>query len=524
MACTTILVGKKASWDGSTIVARNEDSGGNEFTPKKFVVVQPKDQPHHYVSHVSHVHVELPQNPMRYTALPDALGKDGIWAAAGVNSANVAMTATETITANERLLAADPLVEYRPASGNPGEASYTPEVQGGIGEEDFVTLVLPYITSAREGVKRLGALLEKYGTYEMNGIAFSDINEIWWLETIGGHHWIAKRVPDDSYVTMPNQLGIDAFEMHDAFGEQEEHMCSADLWDFMEKNNLDLTLGSDGNVFNPRDAFGTHSERDHVYNTCRSWYMQRYLNPSQSWDGRLAAHGPESDNIPWDQEPERKLTIEDINFVLSSHFDGTAYDPYDEIGTEEQRRRFRPIGINRESQSHIIQLRGNAPAPCRAVEWISYGSNAFTTFTPYFANINRTPEYLSNTTDEPTTESYYWASRIIAALADSHFKDNINTIDGYVEKTLSAGHRTIIDIDNKIAKLQKENNLVISDDETPDDMSTENAEIDAHVIELLEATNEKTACNLKQATYKLLYKVLYTSSLLMRNAFKLSDH
>ncbi|HJF44187.1 MAG TPA: C69 family dipeptidase, partial [Thermophilibacter provencensis] len=29
-------------------------------------------------------------------------------------------------------------------------------------------------------------------------------HEIWWMETVGGHHWIARRVPDDCYVTMPN--------------------------------------------------------------------------------------------------------------------------------------------------------------------------------------------------------------------------------------------------------------------------------------------------------------------------------
>ncbi len=38
----------------------------------------------------------------------------------------------------------------------------------------------------------------------MNGIAFQDVDEIWWLETIGGHHWIARKVPDDVYVVMPN--------------------------------------------------------------------------------------------------------------------------------------------------------------------------------------------------------------------------------------------------------------------------------------------------------------------------------
>ena len=132
------------------------------------------------------------------------------------------MTATETITSNERVLGADSLVKYIPAKGKEGDVDYTPEVVGGIGEEDIVTLVLPYIKSAREGVLRLGEILEKYGTYEMNGIAFQDIDEIWWLETIGGHHWIAKRVKDGEYVVMPNQLGIDSFDLKDAFGKQKD--------------------------------------------------------------------------------------------------------------------------------------------------------------------------------------------------------------------------------------------------------------------------------------------------------------
>ena len=45
MACTTILVGKKASYDGSTMIARNDDSPSGRFTPKKYVVVHPDEQP-----------------------------------------------------------------------------------------------------------------------------------------------------------------------------------------------------------------------------------------------------------------------------------------------------------------------------------------------------------------------------------------------------------------------------------------------------------------------------------------------
>ena len=215
MPCTTILVGKKASYDGSTMIARNDDSPSGQFTPKKFVVVHPEEQPKKYKSVLSHVEIDLPEDPMRYTAVPNALDGEGIWAAHGVNAAGVGMTATETITSNARVLGADPLVEYVPAKDG------VEEISGGIGEEDIVSLVLPYIHNAREGVTRLGSLLEKYGTYEMNGIAFSDKNEIWWLETIGGHHWIARRVPDDAYVVMPNQFGIDAFDLEDALTEQK---------------------------------------------------------------------------------------------------------------------------------------------------------------------------------------------------------------------------------------------------------------------------------------------------------------
>ena len=172
MPCTTILVGKKASYDGSTIIARNDDSGSGHYTSKKLAVIKPEEQPKIYKSVISHVEIELPENPMRYTAMPNAEEGEGIWAACGVNEAHVGMTATETITSNPRVLGADPLVRYQPAKDG------KEEIPGGIGEEDIVYIVLPYIHSAREGVRRLGSLLEQYGTYEMNGIAFQDADEI----------------------------------------------------------------------------------------------------------------------------------------------------------------------------------------------------------------------------------------------------------------------------------------------------------------------------------------------------------
>ena len=50
--CTTILVGKDATIDGSTMIARSED-GGRTIIPERFDVVMPADQPKHYTSVIS---------------------------------------------------------------------------------------------------------------------------------------------------------------------------------------------------------------------------------------------------------------------------------------------------------------------------------------------------------------------------------------------------------------------------------------------------------------------------------------
>ena len=493
MACTTILVGKDASYDGSTIIARNEDSANGEFCPKRFIVVKPEEQPREYKSVISHLTITLPDDPLQYTAVPNADLKEGIWGEAGVNEANVAMSATETLTTNERVLGADPFVEYTPAKGD------EPEVPGGIGEEDIVYLVLPYIHNAREGVQRLGSLLETYGTYEMNGVAFSDSNEIWWLETVGGHHWIAKRVPDEAYVVMPNQLGIDELDLDDALGEQKEYMCSADLREFIAKNHLDLS--QDG-VLNPRDAFGSHDDSDHVYNTPRAWYMLRYFNPhTMNWDGPDADFTPRSDDLPWCLVPEKKITPEDVKYVLSSHYQGTPYDPYASYGERSMKGAYRSIGINRNDFVALLQLRPDMPEESRAIEWIAYASNALNTMVPFYANIDTAPAYLANTTGEVSTDNFYWASRMIAAMADASFAKSQFHLERYELAVLSENRAILNDYDAKLA-----------------------AEPDAAARAALRVqANDALAANLKRHAADTLDKVLFELSSQMKNAYSRSD-
>ena len=505
MACTTILVGKKASYDGSTIIARNEDSGFDEFCAKRLEQVLPQDQPRVYRSVLSHLEIDLSDlTPQRYSSVPNALDNEGIWAAAGVNDSEVAMSATETLTSNERVLGADPLVELQPAKGKPGDQSYVPEVPGGIGEEDMVTLVLPYIGSAREGVLRLGALLERYGTYEMNGIAFSDLDEVWWLETIGGHHWIARRVPDDSYATIPNQLGIDSFDLADAEGEGKDHLCSTDLRAWMAENHLDLTVraaGEPGDVFNPREAFGSASDADHVYNTPRAWSMQRALSSSACvWDGPDATYTPESDDIPWCRRPDRLVTIEDVKYVLSLHYQGTPYDCYGDKGTPESKRRYRPIGINRTSQLAVLQLRPYAPKGCRAVQWMAYGCNVFNALVALYPAVDAVPDYLAVTGEEVSTDSFYWANRLIAVLADQHYGACVADVERYQMTVGALGHALLAQTDRKAQHVPE-----------------------TELSGVLAAANAQMERDLRRETDKLLSKVLHVASMGMRNAFARSD-
>ena len=487
MPCTTVLVGKNASNDRSTMIARTDDG---HFDEKKLIVVSPKQQKKKYKSVLSHVEVALPEEALAYTASPSVNPESGVWAATGINAAGVGMTATETITSNPRVLAADPLVELQKPKSRREK-----EIPGGIGEEDILVLVLPYIRSAREGVLRLGALLEQYGTYESNGVAFNDENEVWWMETIGGHHWMAKRVPDDVVVVMPNQFGMDSFDLADALGEQKAHLCSADLREFISENRLDCNQNG---VFNPRNIFGSHSDQDHVYNTPRAWFMGRWLCPRRwRWDGPNADFTPESDDIPWSFVPERKLAVEDVKYLLSSNYQGTPYNPY--LNQDSGLRgKYRSIGINRTGVTSVCQIRDNMPLELRGIEWICFASTTFDALLPVYTCVEKMPDYLAKVSLEVSTETFYWSSALLGALADHSYNKSIQHIDRYQAAVVTKGRQILREYDKRM--------------------------LESGDYSLAAEANEKLAKMAKEQTDKTLYKVLRAASETMKNGYNRADN
>ena len=280
-------------------------------------------------------------------------------------------------------------------------------------------------------------------------------------------------------------------------------MCSKDLREFIEENHLNLSL--DGSL-NPRDAFGSHDDSDHVYNTPRAWFMERYLNPhTYKWDGEQANYTPASDDIPWCLKPEKKVTIEDVKYVLSAHFQGTPYDPYGSYGEKSMKGAFRSIGVNRNDFLSVIEMRPEqadiTENTGNIIQWVAFASNVFNVLVPFYGEVETTPEYVSNTTGEVSTDNFYWASRMIAAMADASYRTSAFHIERYQESVMAKGHALINRYD---ALLEQE-----SDPEKQMKLKVE--------------ANRKVAQMLKKETASTLDKVLYELSNQMKNAYSRSD-
>ena len=521
MACTTLLVGKNATNDGSTIVARNEDGEDFSFDPKQLIVVNPEDQPRTYTGVASHLTIELPDDPLRYTCTPNADRSNGVWAETGINAANVSMSATETISANARVLGADPLVCYQPAQGKQGDPDYRPEVPGGIGEENLPTITLPYIRSAREGVERLGMLVERYGTYETNGVAFGDADEVWYWENIGGHHWIARRVPDDCYVVQPNRQGIDTFDLADALGDQKDHMCSADLATWIRDNDLLMDMPEvvseetvDGlpRFFDARIAFSTYTWLDQLYNAPRKWYLCKRLTPSDArFHGDDPAFGPESLDIPWAMRPNKKLSAADVKDLLATTYDGTEHDPYGTKGTPETRHQYRYVGIDRTSELSVLCIRGRHPKALQGVHWFAPASGPFNTAVAVYANVEKTPAYL-DTPAQVTTDSLYWNNRLVAGLSDPQFFESYESIQAYRLNTVAQGYQSLRETDAKLQNLAQEGKVDLDSTDDPE------------VHRLLEEANQALSDKVQAQTRELLGTVLDQRTVGMKNSFNMNDH
>ncbi|MGL4760021.1 MAG: C69 family dipeptidase [Sarcina sp.] len=421
--CTTILIGKKASIDGSVIIGRNVDTFSVD-TPMRFYVRKHKDNQSEYLKGIlNDFKIKLPKVAYRCQLAPQVnIEKLGRFSECGFNEKNVGMSATESFYANKRVLACDRLVE------------------NGISEDFITDLILPYINSARGGVEYLGTLVGIYGSRDGNGVIFSDKNEIWYMELLTGHHWVAMKIPDDACCVISNQISIEEVD----FDDRENFMYSRGIREFVEENNLNPNLKG----WNSRKIFGTDSEKDRHYNTPRVWFAHKYLNKS-------VEESPVSSDLPFVFYADRKLSVEDAQYILRSHYDETKYDPYSSKNDDEKML-FRPIGVNRTQNSHIMQIRNSVREEISALMWLSLGGHVFSPYVVFYGNSNDTDISFRNTELKWDINDAFWMYRTLAALVSNNYRKMIEKNIDYREICNFEQFRIIKSIDEESKEVSDE--------------------------------------------------------------------
>lgn len=415
-SCTSILIGKKATVDGSVIIGRNEDA--KTAWPKHLAF-----NPHQinknniFKSKDNKFQITLPNERFSYSSTPEWTDKYGVFEEDGINEYHVAMSATESVYANDRVMAADPFDEEK-----------------GILEEAMVTVVLPYIKSAREGVERLGKIVQEHGAAEADGILFADKNEAWYMEIGSGHHYVAQRIPDDSYAVVANQLAIQVVD----FNDKNNFITSPGIQDFVFQNNL----WPKNQPFNFRIIFGTHDDSDLTYNTPRVWIGQKLLTPSIEQD-------PESFDLPFIRKPDHPVSIQEAQRVLSDHFNGTKYDLTN--AKNEGQPAYRPIAVATTQESHLLQLRDND-----MIHWLAMGIAAQSVYIPFYPQGSKVPTMFKYGKEEYTSNSAYWVFKTASVLVDRNWSKYATDLVNTQRATNLVLNKLHIEYDKKLAQ-EKDN-------------------------------------------------------------------
>ena len=382
--CTTIIIGKEQTADGSMIVSRSEDWDAMEA--KNYEIFEATDNgPREFVAKDSPFRCELPEKALGYSAL-SPYNLHGHWGSAGFNTAGVGMSATESIFSNDEVLKHDPLVE------------------NGVAENSVFNITLPYVHTAREGVERLGMLIEKYGIAEGFGIGFVDSKEIWYLETACGHRWLACRMPKDKYFVTGNQSRFRTYDPKD----KENYLASADLIEFAEKHGL---FNPAQGAFDFHEAYARDVKLDTTYNYPRVWGLQQFFSPSIKNDVT-------KNTFPVFAKPEEKITLTKLRTAFRFHYDNTDHDPYLHSNPKEP---YRPVSIFRTTQTHLLQVRPELPQAIGCVNYVAMGMADLGVFLPLYQGITSYPEAYTKGTDESSADSAYWKFRKIMVLGMTNY-------------------------------------------------------------------------------------------------------
>ena len=165
-------------------------------------------------------------------------------------------------------------------------------------------------TSARDGVRIIGELVEKYGYAPSARIyTVADADEAWLVQVVHGHNYVAVRCPDDAVAIMPNLYTVyelDAFPAGDVIASQNlvENARRKGFWDGKGKFNF-------AKAYQGTYDYGPNHVFEHPNNTGRFRQAIRLLTGAEWPDGKP---------FPFSVKPAKgMLSVEDMKALLTAH-------------------------------------------------------------------------------------------------------------------------------------------------------------------------------------------------------------
>lgn len=374
-ACTTIIVGNEASEDGSHFIGRTGDAPYLWSASVQHVPGRDDAEPLHYVDNDTGMEIDLPAKAYSclITPLHGEYIAENTWWEDGVNEMNVGISSTETINTNEQILAVDPFVE------------------GALSEGNIPVMVLPYVSTAREGAERVMDLVHTYGMGSAEAVIFEDENEIWYVELYSGHQCAAYRIPENTYACIGNDAMLGLFDENDS----ENWMATPEI--VQTAKDAGTYTEEDGKI-NLALSYGT-TKRD--YSQLRVWAGHRYFNPSTAGDYDV--------NRQYEicTVPEMKIGLDDVFRLSRDRHEGTPQ------ATDLPGSNCRPIGIDRTAESIFIRMKkGETP-----VMWCSLCAPEFSLYVPLRSDVTEIPAVLANEATTYDPDSIYWQQRNIMNIA-----------------------------------------------------------------------------------------------------------
>ena len=386
-ACTGVYVGKKASADGTTIIARSNDIHPTVIPTIVKVYDRVENQPGRFFECKDGFSWPLPDTTYRYICIPQTVAGQEITgsaaedAAGACNECGLAISATVTGYICKEAREADP------------------EVKGGLCEYDIAGLVASSCATAREAVEMIASMIDERGSYEQNIIMITDANEAWYMETYTGHQYAAVKMPEDCVAVFGNE-----FMLGDIEEGYDDKIVSPQLYTLPEAEGF-AEYNKEGHM----DLFDTYAGRGRVadYANARTWVGHKIFAASTTGEYRT------KERYPLFYRPDAPVALHDVMQVFRNRFEGTELDP--KVSDSDK---IRVIATETQAHVHILQRYPDMPDDLAVVNWCALAGAEYTPFVPLFATMTEvsTPYALDLTDDSFTQDSAYMVFKALKTL------------------------------------------------------------------------------------------------------------